>query len=95
MRWTLEPRLSATLSLFFLCVLAACGESPRDAATPAVATRDETRAQQGNPQQPSYEREAAALDAAIDGAVQLIAKWSARFDGKPCVGLLNPGSAPR
>jgi len=74
MRWTLEPRLSATLSLFFLCVLAACGESPRDAATPAVATRDETRAQQGNPQQPSYEREAAALDAAIDGAVQLIAK---------------------
>jgi hypothetical protein len=74
MRWTLEPRLSATLSLFFLCVLAACGESPRGAATPVVATQDETRAQKASPQQPSYEREAAALDAAIDGAVQLIAK---------------------
>jgi hypothetical protein len=74
MRWTLEPRLSATLSLFFLCLLAACGESPRGTATPAVAARDETRAHKGNPQQPSYEREAAALDAAIDGAVQLIAK---------------------
>jgi hypothetical protein len=73
----LEPRLSATLSLFFLCLLAACGESPRGAATPAVAARNETRAteqQKGNAQQPGYDREAAALDAAIAGAVQLITK---------------------
>ncbi len=79
MRCTLESRLGAPLSLFFLCLLAACGESPRDAALPTVAARqDPTVAgapqQKGNPRQVTYDREAATLDAAIDGAVQLINK---------------------
>jgi len=61
---TFQSRLGATLSLFFLCLLAACGESSRNGVA----------AQTGNLNKVSYEQEAAALTAAIDGAVLSIAK---------------------
>src|SRR4030081_805301 len=79
MRCTLESRLSATLSLFFLCLLAACGESSKDAA-PSVAARLDGRTaagaplQKGSPTQITYDREAATLAAAINDAVRFIDK---------------------
>jgi tetratricopeptide (TPR) repeat protein len=80
MHCTLESRLSATLGLFFLCLLAACGESSKDVAPPSVAAREDNRApagmtqQKSNPKQITYDREAATLNAAIDDAVRLIAR---------------------
>ncbi len=80
MHCTLESRLSATLSLFFLCLLAACGESSKDTAPPSVAAREGSRVavgapqQKGNPNQITYDREAATLDAAINDAVRFIDK---------------------
>ena len=78
MHYTLPSRLSATLSLFFLCTLVACGERSKDAALPTVIAREDNRAAAGasqkNPNQITYDREAATLDAAIDGAVRLIDK---------------------
>ena len=80
MHYTLESRLSAMLSLIFLCLLAACGESSRDAAPQSAAAREDKRAaarapeQKGNPNQSTYDREAATLDAAVDDAVRLIDK---------------------
>src|ERR1700730_12130458 len=75
MRCTLESRLSATLSLFFLCLLAACGESSKD-APPSVAARQDGRAgaplQKDGPNQITYDREAATLDAAIKDAIRFI-----------------------
>jgi hypothetical protein len=59
-----QSRLSATLSLFFLCLLAACGESSRNGGA----------AQKGALNHVTYEREVAALDAAIDGAARIIEK---------------------
>ena len=78
---TLPSRLSATLSLFFLCLLVACGERSKDAALPTVIAREDNRAaasaaQKSNPKQMTYDREAATLDAAIDDAVRLIDKQS-------------------
>jgi tetratricopeptide (TPR) repeat protein len=61
---TFQSRLSATLGLFFLCLLAACGKSSNNVGA----------AQKNNLNQPTYEREAAALDAAIAGAVVVIEK---------------------
>ncbi len=79
MRYTLPSRLSATLSLFFLCLLVACGERSKDAALPTVIAREDNRAaagasQKSNPNRITYDREAATLDAAIDDAVRLIDK---------------------
>jgi hypothetical protein len=75
MQFTLESRLSSTLSLFFLCLLAACGESSKDAAPRTVTAHDDTRsvaAHKDGSKQITYAQEAAALDAAIDGAIRLI-----------------------
>jgi len=69
MHCTLQSRLGATLSLFFLCLLAACGESSKDAVPPTVAPQ-----QKGSPSQITYDREAATLDAAINDAVRFIDK---------------------
>src|SRR5450631_1715781 len=77
MQYTLESRLSTALSLFFLCLLAACGESSKDAAPRTVAAHDDTRtaaARKDGSKQVTYTQEAASLDAAIDGAVLLIEK---------------------
>jgi hypothetical protein len=80
MHYTLPPRLSATLSLFFLCLLVGCGERSKDTALPTVIAREDNRAAAGatqpkrNPNQITYDREAATLDAAIDDAVRLIDK---------------------
>ena len=79
MQYTLQSRLSATLSLFFLCLLVACGECSKDAALPTVIAREDNRVaagapQKSNPKQITYVREAATLDAAIDDAVRLIDK---------------------
>ena len=76
MHYAFEFRLGATLGLFFLCLLSACGERSKDAVSPAVAWREGNRAgaplQKGDPKQLTYDREAAALNVAIDGALQLI-----------------------
>jgi len=75
MHCTLESRLSAILSLFFLCLLTACGEGSKDSAPPSVAAREGSRAaagapqQKGGPNQITYDREAATLDAAIEKAL--------------------------
>jgi thioredoxin-like negative regulator of GroEL len=80
MHYTHPSRLSATLSLFFLCLLVGCGERSKDAALPTVIAREDNRAAAGaaqpkrNPNQITYDREAATLDAAIDDAVRLIDK---------------------
>ncbi len=79
MHHTFRPRLSATLSLFFLCLLAACGERSKDAAPPTVAAREVPRAgvsgsQKANPNQITYDGQAATLNAAIDDALRLIDK---------------------
>ncbi len=77
MHHTLRTRLSATLGLFFLCLLVACGERPKDAAPPTVAAREVPRvgtSQTANPNQVTYDRQAATLNAAIDDAIRLIDK---------------------
>ena len=79
MHCTLQPRLSAALSLVFLCLLMGCGESSKDAAPPSVAAHDDSRAatgaaQDGATKQVSYAREAATLDAAVDDAARFIAR---------------------
>ncbi len=71
------PRLSPRLSLFFLSLLAACGEGSRTAAPP-VPARESAPAQvaaapaAGRATTTDYQREAAALDSAIDNAVRFI-----------------------
>ena len=73
-----SPRLSPRLSLFFLSLLAACGEGSRTAAPPPVPARETAPAQvaaapaAGRATTTDYQREAAALDGAIDNAVRFI-----------------------
>jgi hypothetical protein len=76
MHYTLPSRLSATLSLFFLCLLVGCGERSKDATLPTVIAREDNRAAASAAQKSNltYDREAATLDAAIDDAVRLIDK---------------------
>jgi len=73
----LVPRLSRKLSLVFLCLLAGCGESSRN-APPAVPAREGPPAQDAGrlagkaTPAADYPREAAALDRAIEHALRLI-----------------------
>jgi tetratricopeptide (TPR) repeat protein len=79
MPYTLRTRLSATLGLFFFGLLAACGEHSKDAAPPSIAAREVPRAaagasQKANSNETTYDREAATLSAAIDGAAVIMGK---------------------
>jgi tetratricopeptide (TPR) repeat protein len=69
-----KHRLSATLGLFFFCLVTACGERPGDTASTSLATKDDRSAPQRKSANESrtYDREVAVLDAAIVDALRLI-----------------------
>ena len=69
-------RFSRRLSLFFLCLLAACDRNPGSSAPSATSVSAGAKTQKvaAAPKPPSYERELEALSAGIENGIRLSAK---------------------